>query len=156
MLSRALHNSDEVFMGENMLMENQSQPKGHYEDLVFLRLNEDILTSAGGSWDNPPSEDNILACMDTFEDRIKKSIANAKNTAEAKGFISWGFKDPRTCLTLPLFIPYLDNPRLIVSFRDSNEVAESLVKRDGMKRDKAISLCLEYNSRIKKHIDRYG
>jgi hypothetical protein len=41
----------------------------------------------------------------------------------------WGWKDPRTCLTIPLYAPHLVSPRYIEIIRDKNAVTKSLAKR---------------------------
>lgn len=148
MVSRALHENKEVFMGENMLGKTTCQPRGHYEDLLFLSINEDILKACGGSWKNPPSEDQINSVKDEFSERVKKAIAQAESNARNKGAKSWGFKDPRTCITYPVYEPHLKNPSLIFTSRRSDDIARSLKKRDGMSEKDAKSLCDEYNKRI--------
>lgn len=148
MISRSLHESGEVFMGESMLGKTRYQPDGHYEDRLFLSINEDILKACGGSWRNPPSETRIKEVEHDFSDRIKEAILKAESNAKKRGAKSWGFKDPRTCITYPVYQPYLKNPSLIFTSRNSDDIAKSLSKRDGMSISEAKSLCSEYNRRI--------
>ena len=54
LLARGLHMSD-IVMGERLLGKSESNKYGHWEDVDFVELNESILHSAGGTWDNPPS-----------------------------------------------------------------------------------------------------
>ena len=59
-------------------------------------------------------------------DRIKKKIKKYKSK-------SWGFKDPRTCLTLKRYLPHLDGDTyLICCFRKPDKVMARW-KRDGLK-----------------------
>ena len=59
-----------VNLGENQLGKQWFNPLGHFEDVDFLSLNKDILASAGGSWDQPPSNTAILAQGDQFQKKI--------------------------------------------------------------------------------------
>jgi hypothetical protein len=43
-----------INMGERIMGANESNPFGHYENLDFVELNDEILINAGGSWKKPP------------------------------------------------------------------------------------------------------
>ena len=61
----------------------------------------------------------------------------------------WGFKDPRTLLTLPFWREALGDARLVGTFRHPARVARSLVSRDpSMPFDAALDLWLAYNRRL--------
>jgi len=130
-----------VNMGEKMLGKAPSNPLGHFEDEDFYNLNKKILKSAEGSWRNPPTEKSILIKKDKF----KKDIIALINK---KGRKIWGWKDPRTSLTIQLYLPYLHNPYFIVCHRHAKAVAESLLKRDGMEIQEGIKLWEIYEKRI--------
>jgi len=121
------------------------QPDGNWENLVFVRLNDAILEAAGGSWDNPPSEEAILNIPEKLKDIVKDLVERYN---EAHDY--WGWKDPRTCLTYPIYKPYLRNPILNIVVRDPKQVAESLNKRNGFSLDKGTELAKIYNERILK------
>lgn len=148
MISKCLHEQGEVFMGKDLLGPGRGNEDGHYEDKRFLDLNDEILSKANGSWDNPPSREAIEGVAKEFSSRIQSLISDSCSNMKEAGYRSWGFKDPRTCLTLPVYLPYLNNPRFIVIKRPLIEVAKSLEKRDGMRIEKGISLAKAYNDRI--------
>ncbi len=155
MVARSLHTAKEVHMGDDLLLNLHDNPEGHYEDKKFLFLNREILQAAGGWWDNPPSRQNILKAGLRFEGRIKKTIQEAVSSARTRGCTSWGFKDPRTALTIDLYVPYLPNPQFIVCYRSPVDVAKSLQKRNGFPIQKGLELTTLYNNRINKFMKRW-
>jgi len=130
LVAGALHN-----FGVNMGKELMS-----FEDIDFFRLNEEILKEAGGSWQNPPPEKKILALAKKFAPKIKKLVENKSGL--------WDFKDPRTILTIKLYLPYLKNPHFICCFGEPLEIARSLYKRQKMPIKKGLKLAEIYNKRL--------
>ena len=167
LLAKALHtfdNDPKVSMGDIMLedslddeeeagLASASNPQGHFEDDEFMQLNERILAAAGGSWVKPPTREKIMSLSDKFSDEIKALV-------EKRSSPIWGWKDPRSCLTIDLFHPHLENPHYICMFRNVEEVAASLVRRDehsiGMHTEYAVNLAKEYNRRILQFISEVG
>ena len=133
-----------VNMGEKLMGGDEWNKIGYFEDMEFFRLNEEILKAAGGSWYEPPSERKILALKKEFGPKIKKLV-------EKKSGL-WGWKDPRTTLTIKLYLPYLKNPHFICCFRDPKEVARSLSKTQGISTEKALKLAGIYNKRLLKFL----
>jgi len=126
-----------VYIGDELLLAHPSQPYGHFEDVDFYELNMDILREAGGSWRNPPTERRILAQSEKFSERIIATIEKHRKKL-------WGWKDPRTCLTIPLYLPYLKDPRFILVYRDPIAIAASLSKRSGTPPDGWVNLIKVY------------
>lgn len=131
----------------DLLPPQADNPEGFYENMKFMDLNNRILFKAGGNWLEPPSHEAILKVKDEFQDEIK-ALVN-----EFSGYELWGWKDPRTCLTISLFHEHLTNPHYVSIFRNPHEVANSLNKRNQISKQKAIRLCLEYNFRIIKFLN---
>lgn len=136
-----------VDMGKELLGGSTSKISPHFEDMDFLRLNEQILHTAGGSWRNPPSEKRILALRKKFAPEIKKLV-------EGKSGL-WGWKDPRTTLTIKLYLPYLKNPHFICCFRNPLEVAKSLYRRQKMPIKEGLKLAKIYNKRLLGFLNYY-
>ena len=132
-----------VHMGEVLLRECESNIYGHFENTVFVGLNQAILKEAGGSWDNPPPEQGIIEAGEKLKDRIKDTI---KQQGEGKEL--WGWKDPRTTLTIRCYFNYLINPHIFACFRSPIEVAKSLTARDGFSLAQGVRLANEYNTRL--------
>ena len=127
LVAKALHEAG-IHMGNEFL------PKGEYEfyeNKDFVQLNDRILAAAGGDQRNPPPHEDIL--KQDFSAEIKELIDKHQKPL-------WGWKDPRTTLTIDLYLPYLKDPHFIPIFRDPEKVAKRY-KGD-------TSLAEEYNRRL--------
>jgi hypothetical protein len=102
------------------------------EDFYFQRRNEWFLRRCGGTWDNPLSAKSVTSnenlCqkvsemfaedLDGFSFRAhKKKIA---------GGASWGWKDPRSIFSLPVWLKVFPNAKLLYIKRNGVDVASSL------------------------------
>jgi hypothetical protein len=140
--AKGLHKCN-VHMGDRLLGKHPSNPYGHYEDIEMIALNDCILRHAGGSWDHPPSEKAILSAGRGLSDTLKQAIELRQRDHEF-----WGWKDPRTSLTIRCWLPYIENPHFIINVRQPIEVARSLLKRDDMPIKEGLALAGLYNRRI--------
>ncbi len=131
-----------VFMGEHLQGADSSNAKGHYEDLEFQAINKAILAAAGGSWRHPPSHEAIMSV--TKYDRQMADLV-ARRDAEHE---LWGWKDPRTMLTLRKWEPFLKAPLMIYVSRERFAVVASLMRRNGLGEREAHQLCQEYEDRM--------
>lgn len=134
--------SSGVFMGDRLMGSSPGNPQGHFEDMRFVNLNDSILAEAGGSWDNPPPEFEILQAGEKMCGRIA-FLVKASQRAPL-----WGWKDPRTTLTVKCYLPFLSNPIFVPCFRDPADIAASLHKRDGTPIERGVALANEYNKRL--------
>jgi len=137
-------------MGRTMIGPGKGNKLGHFENAEFVRLNDELLREAGGAWNKPPPEDKIMAAGKTMEKRIKKTIRTAERAP------IWGWKDPRTTLTLPAYLPHVKKPILVPCFRQPDDVARSLQRRDGTSIKDGMALAAEYNRRLVGHLARFG
>ena len=133
-----------INIGDRMLRRTPSNPLGNFEDLDFVNLNEKILKISSGSWKSPPIEKNIIYQKDKFKKEIKDLIS-IKSENKSK---YWGWKDPRTSLTIQLYLPYLKNPYFIVCHRQAKVVAESLLQRNRIEIQEGRKLWEIYEKRI--------
>lgn len=133
----------------DVFTENPFNKKGNRENARIMSLNNDVLATNGGSWDMP-----VLATSWTKEQCIERDeiIDNLTSTNSSH----WGFKDPRTLLTLPFWSESI-KPQFIGTVRHPAMVAHSLNKRDpnNISIEKGLSLWLYYNQQLldlaKKH-----
>ncbi|GAG72835.1 unnamed protein product, partial [marine sediment metagenome] len=144
-------NKLDINMGKKMIGKSASNPLGHFEDKDFFDLNNRILETSGGSWDFPPEEEDIIAQKDKFKKEIR-DLVTVKSEGRSK---YWGWKDPRTSLTIKLYLPYLSNPYFIVCHRETMDVAESLQRRNDMEIQKGIKLREIYKERICKFFTEF-
>lgn len=114
-----------IFMGEDF--GSNDDPWPHYEDQAFVSLNQQLLTSAGGSWRNPPSIESLWTASHAYNERIQRLLRNRCSNKPL-----WGFKDPRTCLTVPIWHNHLllwGKPYYIIVWRERDRVISSLIQR---------------------------
>jgi len=134
-----------INMGDDQPGRQLSNPLGHYEDRDLLSLNEYILSQAGGSWDNPPPADQIQNQAANLNDKIQKNILDKRLANQDQ---PWGWKDPRTSLTINLYLPYLRNPYIIWSNRDPVSISDSLWVRNKIPAHEANKLTDYYQGQI--------
>ncbi len=144
-----------VAMGDDLLSAQASNPWGHFEDIEFIALNEAILRAAGGSWDNPPPEQAILDQARRYDSSIK-ALVRANDGNVDPDYPIWGWKDPRTTLTIRLYVKHLINPHFIACFRNPYDVAKSLNRRDGKPMNEGFNLAKEYNRRLISFLSDFG
>lgn len=111
-------------VGETLLGENEGNREGHYEDLEFLRLHEEILVSN----DRPANGmivDNGLTISEYQREKVKAVLG-----IKERRFAEWGWKEPRTCLLFHLYRELIPAAKYLVIFRDHLAVVNSLLKRE--------------------------
>lgn len=117
----------------------QHNLKGNRESLAVRELNDRLLEHNGGAWDHPP---DALAWDDDF--RTQRAAVIAAHAADWR----WGFKDPRTLLTLAFWQEGLPDLALVGTFRHPRAVAASLQRRDGLAISAGLRLWQAYNERL--------
>jgi len=113
-----------VNMGTRFREPDRHNPTGYFEDLDWRDLNKEILQLTGCSWYQPPTKEQILAVRERVGSGIRALVDARNSTGQL-----WGWKDPRTCLTVELIHPHLSNPLYINVSRDRKAVVASLEAR---------------------------
>lgn len=117
-----------VTMGANGFLEaDEGNPHGYWEDGEFLDINKRLLKRAGGDWRNPPSVNDIEKLKKDKEvSKVCRQLVNSRHGV-------WGWKDPRTCLTLPVWWQFLDrhDTRILMVKRHKGDVLQSLTSLHG-------------------------
>ena len=119
-------------------------PKGYWEHQELTLISDAILHRCGGSWDNPPQLQQGWQTNPSLDDLRLKAISVI--TSQFQHTSLWGWKDPRTCLTLPFWKYLLSGLRYVVSLRHPLSVARSLEYRDNFSAEKSFYLWLTYVS----------
>ncbi len=118
---------------------------GFWEDDGFVGLNDEILRHFSGAWDAPPLvEQGWERSRDLLSIRRKAK----KLLRKRRGFGVWGWKDPRTSLTLPFWKRLIPGLRIIVCLRHPGEVAQSLKRRNQMPISAGLELWRVYQSSL--------
>ena len=112
------------------LLTEYDNPAGHWESKALVACNDRILAAFGRSWDFPP----WLASGWEYSDRASSLLPDMAATfASVYDSEPWVWKDPRTCLTFPLWRRVIgDKARVVLVFRDPGAVVASLHRRDGI------------------------
>ena len=108
--------------------------KGYWESTEIAALNNDILSSAGSSWDSWERFGThwyASPAVDDFRDRAQMILAN-----EFGDSVLFVLKDPRICRLMPFWLAAIENfgatPQVILPLRNPLEVAASLAERDAI------------------------
>jgi hypothetical protein len=114
--------------------------RGNREKLAVMHLNDEVLAENGGTWRNPP-DSTVWP-----DSHLEKGRQLAASMAQAG---PWGFKDPRTLLTLDGWLDCIGDAELAASFRHPLAVARSLHRRDpGLSIDEGLDIWRAYNERL--------
>lgn len=99
-----------------------SNPDGHFEDLDFLNLHEEILTSKEVPYHGTENPNDFIISNEQ-EQKIIQLVEN-KNIAK-----EWGWKDPRTCLFLNVYRRIIPEANYLTILRPYTEIIDSLLRR---------------------------
>ena len=125
---------------------------GYWEDREFKQVNMSILQMAGGDWANPPSREAIMEAGLAHRNMCELLV---KRRDEKRPL--WGWKDPRNCLTLPVWLQFVDpdTTHIVGVFRRPSQVARSLTRREGWEHEQGFELAREYNRRLLREIELF-
>jgi hypothetical protein len=109
-----------------LLKPNNANPAGFWEHRHIIKLNDELLRRFGASWFNPtelPPGWEADATLDDLRERAQTLI----DTGLSAG-ADWGWKDPRTSLTLPFWQALIPSLHCIICIRNPVDAAQSLAK----------------------------
>ena len=111
---------------EDLVPGNEQNVKGYWERREIFDLNEAVLTALGGTYLNPPP----LAPGWEHSPELASLERRARELVDACFGASklWGFKDPRTSLTLPFWRRIVPRMRYVICVRHPLEVAASFAQ----------------------------
>lgn len=138
------------FVGEesDMIKGDQWNRDGYLERWSVYNVNNIILFLCGGTWCYPPKESDILRMrIDPKIETLMKVYGGHRRAV---------IKDPRLCLTLPVWQRVLgDTVRIVRVTRQPEAVAASLMKRDGFSQRESFALWKIYNERASRYARSY-
>jgi hypothetical protein len=135
-----------IEMGSNLMVPSPQNPKGYFELLDIVKLNDSILNNLHSSWDSPYAlSENWWKGSELSEYRTE-IFQVIKAHFEHSDIIS--IKDPRLCRLLPLWSEIFEElkikPHFIIPLRNPLEIANSLKNRDGFSLEKSLLLWMIY------------
>jgi hypothetical protein len=137
-----------VELGE-VFTDNLYNKRGNRENGRIVFLNDAVLVTNQGAWNNPL----VVRTWTKEEAGERDSIIKE---LEQKSSGHWGFKDPRALFTLPFWLEAITNPKFIGTFRHPHRVALSLNSRDGAPFEDSWELWYRYNLRLMELLRQYG
>ncbi len=140
--ARLLNMMGAYFSHENNAMPpTTANPKGYWEREDIRQLNDQILSSLSMSWDNISDlqpEHVALELHPQFTEEARRIVFNLD------AHRPWMIKDPRLCLTLPLWKPLLEVPVIVYVYRKPIQIAQSLHTREQFSTMVGIALWEKY------------
>jgi hypothetical protein len=102
-------------------------PRGYWEPRWIMDLNDEILATLGGDWWHP------LPAAPGWERNPELAPLRERASAQLRekfaGATTWGWKDPRTTLTLPFWRDLVPNARYVICVRNPVDAISSLQRR---------------------------
>lgn len=137
-----------MYIGGSWLDEND-------EALHFSRANRAMLGEGPYAlrdygWTAPKSEEFIGARRGYAERAAANTSAFFADLREER---VWGWKDPRTCLTLPVWLAIYPGARVLHVVRDGRSVALSLTDRDDLHPAFGLGLWAYYVTRVEEALE---
>ena len=121
-------------------LKGPDNPTGYWELRALREINDELLARWNATWSDPPNPDWIHASeIADLRARARETLSNLQS-----GTGPWGWKDPRTSVTLPFWKELLPRQVYVLCVRNPLSVAASLKARDGMPLEHALNLWSEY------------
>lgn len=128
-------------------------PKGDFECMEAHGINCKIYNLAAGMdlgrephW-TPPLKEDILRQKELVQKDIKSFVSGRTGL--------WGWKNPKTSLTIELFLPHLVNPRVVVVRRNLADTARSINRAFQLPASRAINSVLYYRAAVEDTLRKY-
>jgi hypothetical protein len=122
-----------------------SELQDDHESAWFLEVNEFLLHRVNATWDNPAPITGFLQNREAFE-LTARCLEDDLSSIRTREFLGvkwpmgsgtllkfdrpWGWKDPRTVFTLPLWLELFPKAKLVYITRNGVDVASSLRVRE--------------------------
>ena len=113
---------------ESLVAAGPANPQGFWEHGGIVRLNQQLLKWLGGACLRPPNPSSgweLAHELDVLRTRARQLLQE-----DFGGLARWGWKDPRSCITLPFWRTVVSPTHYVLCVRDPRDVARSLEHRD--------------------------
>jgi GT2 family glycosyltransferase len=148
-----------VFLGsaDDLIPADRHNERGYWEHTAIVSLNDEILHRCGGNWHQPPRFVDGWAFDPDLASLRQSARSFVVGTFENQRI--WGWKDPRTCLTLPFWQTVVLPTHIVICLRNPLEVVHSIQKSHNLMFDHVSRLWLTYVSsslRCSQGINRFA
>ena len=132
-------------LGDHLMPAGDDNPKGFWEDVDLVALNDKFLGSNLASWESPLYGDRLSAELALeFQNDAQKFLAHKLASRNRLAI-----KDPRMCVLMDFwsaqFARARVNVKYITVYRNPLDIAWSLAARDGMDIEHGLLLAYRYN-----------
>jgi len=131
---------------KELMPPTDANPKGYFESYKAYHLNDDLLASAGSSWDDSTVFNPEWYGSPRYPEYRKRAAKVVEEEFGDSGFFV--LKDPRICRLLPFWQRVLSDldvgPRYVCIHRHPREVAASLTRREGWSETVGLLLWLRH------------
>lgn len=122
-----------VSLSENLMPEGEFNPKGHWEDIDVVSINDKLLAHYGNVWFSATQPE-----INLDDQYVQLLLGEAVNMVQQRveEFDLWGFKDPRTSRLLIFWQEVFKRAgvqaKYVYALRNPLDIARSLARRDGI------------------------
>lgn len=132
----------DVYLGHHLMSKNKFNPKGYFENDFLCEINDQLLVEMDSSWDD------IFYLEEKIKNACSFELLKSKIKKELSGHSLIAIKDPRISFLFPLYqraLKELDvEIKVVIAFRNPEEVAHSLMTRDGFSLEKGMLLWVHH------------
>lgn len=131
---------------EQLMSPKGDNPRGFFENLDVVQVNDDLLAQLGGSWQDPapvPDGWHLREDIQSYRQRIRELVEQQFGEAE---HVAW--KDPRISLLLPVWVPDAGVGEVVLVLRDPRQVVRSLTDRSKLDEFQAARLWTRYTASL--------
>jgi len=122
LLTQWLHKCG-LHVGDQFLGAGIGNDDGHYEDIDFYNFHQQTLSAQGLHPDGLITEQP--SSLSSTQREALRCLLQHKSDRQSQ----WGWKDPRSCLFLPVYRELAPDARYLVILRDYKQVVGSLIHR---------------------------
>ncbi|EAQ95713.2 glycosyltransferase [Congregibacter litoralis] len=124
-----------------LLSAQSDNPEGFFENRRLVEINDALISTDGGSWFAPPLRIQADSASAQAQTTLLEHLADSSPSGQ------FFVKDPRLCLTWPLWEPLAQSSSLMFVYRSPLAVAQSLARRNGFPLQLGLLLWEIYNRR---------
>jgi len=127
----------------DLMAPSQFNPKGYFEHVALNGINVDVMAKFGGDWYAPPNYPPGWQESAELEG-LRKAAAERLSQNFGRSPI-WGFKDPRSCVTLPFWRKVIRGPiYAVIVVRNPIDAARSVQNKQRILESEASELWFKY------------
>jgi hypothetical protein len=111
-----------LYLGDELISSDFSNPMGHYEDIQFSHFQRRILRDSGLNLSWQATNEPVIVSNERRQE-ARTLIATRQSYSQ------WGWKDPRTALLLDFWKDLLPEMKILAVYRPCHQVVDSLLRR---------------------------